>query len=173
MPKPRALDLLRQRQSAAKNPSKRELAAWNNFYASASPKQVVIPEIPKQRAKATPWEHIEQVKVIKWWRDHCADYGLPEFALFAIPNAGKRSLHVGESMRAEGLRKGAPDLMLAARSKYQSGHFALFMEMKPLKGGTWEPEQQEFCRHLESHGYLYYVCKGAPMAIEMIVKYLS
>lgn len=150
----------------------RQRIAATAFYASASPREVDIPEIPKARAKATPWEHIEQVKVIKWWRGHYADYELPEMVLFAIPNAGKRSLHVGEAMRAEGLRKGAPDLLLMTP---RSTHLGLAIEMKPSRGngGTWEKEQQEFCALLQGQGYQYSLCRGADEAIATIKAYLG
>ncbi len=172
MKKNNALTLQRQRADAAKNPSKRMIAATLNFYAAA--RDMPGPVVPAARAKAVPWEHIEQVKVIKWWRDHCAEYELPEFALFAIPNAGKRSMHVGASMQAEGLRKGAPDLMLAVPYKFSSYH-ALFIEMKPMpgNGGTWEVEQQAFAKYLQSQGYRYELCRGAESAISTIKKYLG
>lgn len=170
--RPTSLDLQRMRQDAAKHPSKRLVAATLNFYAAA--KGVPGPVVSKARAKAVPWEHIEQVKVIKWWKDHCADYELPEMALFAVPNAGKRSMHVGASMQAEGMRRGAPDLMLAVGGQPMNCH-GLFIEMKPMpgNGGTWEVEQQEFAKYLQGHAYRYELCRGADAAIACVKQYLE
>lgn len=149
-------------------PTKRLKQVWTNFYAAARdmPQQPVAPE----RKKAVQWEHIEQVEVIKWWKEHCGDYGLPELSLFAVPNAGKRPSFVGEKLRAEGMRTGAPDLILAYIS---ADYFMLAIEMKREKGGVQSDEQKDFEKYLNASGYRYVLCPGADAAIQAITQYLE
>ena len=72
-------------------------------------------------------EHQEQSAVISWWALAHRQYGLPEFALFAIPNGGARDVITGARLKAEGVRRGVVDLMLAKPNGTFSG---LFIEMK-------------------------------------------
>ena len=73
-------------------------------------------------------EHDAQVAVIQWWAYAHKGFGLPEFALFAVPNAGAGAQR-GQAgkMKAEGARSGIPDLLLpVARGAYRG----LCIEMK-------------------------------------------
>lgn len=97
-------------------------------------------------------ESILQQHCIRWF-----DYKYPKFSqlLFAIPNAGKRSYKTGNRMRAEGLRKGIPDLFLAVAHLHWHG---LFIEMKTDKGKL-SPEQQSFIGKVE-YNYKCVVCRS-------------
>ena len=79
-----------------------------------------------------PSEHALQASIIDWWAIVCKRYGLPELALFAIPNAAKRSFKLAAYMKAEGLRAGIPDLFLAVALGAASGIIVpgLFIELK-------------------------------------------
>src|SRR5258707_3449513 len=72
-----------------------EARAGNAFidamYGDGKPPQIVYPpEKPKRkrsvRDELVPSEHQAQCAVISWWRLACVGDGLPEFALFAVPN---------------------------------------------------------------------------------------
>lgn len=149
------------------HPTHRQLIAINNFQQRPDlPKQ----ELPKERAKPVNWEHAEQVHVVyRWDHDLCRQYDLPTIALLAIPNSGKRSLALGQYMKAEGLRAGAPDLLLMVRRGDYAG---LSIEMKRESGGIQSLEQINFERYLNSAGYKYQLCHGAEAAIACIKEYL-
>lgn len=113
-------------------------------------------------------EHQEQATVIQWWRHQYEAHRLPEFALFAIPNGGARDLIAGARLKAEGVRKGALDLMLAKPNRIYSG---LFIEMK-VGSNKPTPEQEKFIQYLASAGYRCAVCWSATEAISEIEGYL-
>lgn len=68
----------------------------------------------------------------------------------ASPNQGKRSLVAGRRMKAEGMRKGFPDL---AWYYPAHGYHGLFVELKRPKGRL-RPEQIEWINRLNKQGYL-------------------
>ena len=123
-----------------------------------------------------PTEHAMQVGVIQWWNLACKGYGLPRFALFAVPNAAilrgdqtQRAIAMNY-MKAEGLRNGAPDLMLDAA---RQGYHGLRLELKRGKEGRISPDQHEFHHYLRNAGYWVEVPRSTEMAIEAIKRYLG
>jgi len=135
--------------------------------------QSVIPEPRAKRKRRTlasgPSEHQYQVAVIQWWRSACNQYKLPEFALFAIPNGGARDVITGARLKAEGVRPGVYDLMLAHSV---GGAHGLFVEMKrkPNKPST---EQNAFREYLTYAGYDSAVCYDSEQAIRAITDYIK
>lgn len=160
---------MRQRADAAKHPSKRMIAATHAFYAAA--KGIEAPPIPKARAKPINWEHIEQVHAIyKWDHELCKQYGLPHYALYAVPNSAKRSQALGRYMKAEGLRAGAPDLVLdVARGPWHG----LRIELKRVDGGVQSVEQKAYQDYYATAGIRHELCHGANAAIAAIKEYLD
>lgn len=157
------------KRQPAKLPTKREKAAWTDFY-NVSPDRVQ-PEPVKERAKPVNWEHAEQVHVVyKWDHELCKQYGLPTIALLAIPNSGKRSQALGQYMKAEGLRAGAPDLLLMVP---RNGYHCLAVEMKRESSGVQSVEQINYEQYLNAAGYSYQLCRGADAAIACIKEYLN
>lgn len=169
-------------------PSLRETLARNHaassFYALAHDKPV--PEKPARlvelEARASsrslrprsdkpqgPSEHQEQSVVVAWWWRQHEFYGLPHFALFAIPNGGARDPLTGAKLKREGVRRGALDLMLAKPVQPYSG---LFIEMK-VGDNKPTPDQQDFIRYLTSAGYKACVHWSADSAIAEIIGYLG
>lgn len=150
--------------------SKREIAAIHAFYAPAYGKQA--PEVPAARAPSRDLEHKEQVAVIQWWNLAHKGFGLPEFALFAIPNGGHRHMLTAVRLKAEGVRSGIPDLFLAAALGDAYGNLwgGMFIEMKS-KEGKESPAQTEVRQYLVK-GYRSVVANGADEAIEFIKSYL-
>lgn len=125
----------------------------------------------KERKKRDDEESRNQRELIKWWHVACRGFGVPEILLFSIPNGGGRSGPiVGAILKAEGLRKGAPDLMLAVP---RPGEFhGLYIEMKTPTGHIL-PEQVVFHKLLREHGYRVEVCRGWQEARDVITKYLT
>lgn len=116
--------------------------------------------------KPVPTEHEEQKAVVRWF-----DLQFPALRerLVAVPNGGQRHIAVASKLKAEGVRKGFPDLMLLKRSGDYSG---LFIEMKRIKGGALKPEQADWLQWLSEQGFKTAVCKGADEARETIKAYL-
>ena len=114
-----------------------------------------------------------QCAVIRWWQYAHKPYGLPEFALFAIPNGGARDPVTGAMMKREGVRAGVPDLMLAWSDADKAlQKYGLFIEMKANKNKPTSP-QLAFISYLESAGYKCAVHWSAISAIEEIKAYLA
>jgi hypothetical protein len=121
-----------------------------------------------------PSEHQSQCAVKEWWDWQCKKWDLPPYALFAIPNAGAGAQR-GQAgkMKAEGVRPGAPDLMLAVAYVNRGVLCAgLFIEMK-RKPKLPSPEQREFHLYLRDQGYQVVVCWSAEEAILVIKGYLN
>lgn len=116
-----------------------------------------------------PTEHDEQVTLFRW---ACMSAGMyPELRLmFHIPNEGHRSYVTGRRMRAEGLRKGVPDICLPVARR---GHNALFIEMKRTRHSRTSDEQREWIDELNRAGNLAVICKGFEEARNTIIDYLT
>lgn len=154
---------------------KRALNAYDKFRAGAVgvepqfQQPVKAKRVPKLLEPPGPSEHKIQAAVIDFWRHACKGYGLPEFALFACPSGGARDVITGSLLKAEGARRGVPDLILAVpRGK----HHGAFIEMK-RPGGRTSQEQVEFMRYLEGAGYRCAVCWSTEAAIREMKAYLA
>jgi hypothetical protein len=100
--------------------------------------------------------------------------------LFAIPNGGQRHPAVGRKMKAEGVKRGVPDIFLPVPSwgRYTNEgkvdwYHGLFIEMKRRKRGSLSKYQKEWIEKLREQGYRVEVCKGWEEAIEVLKDYLS
>jgi hypothetical protein len=118
-----------------------------------------------------PLEHEEQCALIDWWAYACKAHGIPESMLFAIPNAGAgASKGQAGKMKAEGVRPGIPDLMLAVVRAPWAG---LFLEMKRVRGGRTSTEQAARIVELRLQGYRVAVADGCEHARALITEYLK
>lgn len=116
---------------------------------------------------AIPTEHDEQKAVVRWFD---LQYPALRGRLAAVPNGGQRHIAVAAKLKAEGVRKGFPDMMLL---KPAGGYFGLFIELKRVKGGSVSPEQADWLDWLSQQGFMATVCKGAEEARETIKSYLA
>lgn len=152
--------------------TKRERALMANHYAILHGDGPAMPVPPKRVQRSSdpeqPSEHQIQCSICAWWRVAHQHYGLPEFALYAVPNGGARDAITGARLKAEGVRRGIPDLFLAAPRNKLAG---LFLELK-RHGNTTSPEQREVLAYLQREGYATAVCYSASEAQDKIVQYL-
>lgn len=116
-----------------------------------------------------PTEHQEQCAVIQWWRSAHLQYNVPEFALFAVPNGGARDAITGARLKAEGVRRGALDLILALPSAAYAG---LFIELK-VRDNQPSDAQKAFVEYLNGAGYKAVVHWSADAVIAEIRGYLA
>jgi hypothetical protein len=120
-------------------------------------------------------EHQHQCVLFEWaaWKANC---GHPELRLmFAVANGGERNIIVAANLKAEGIKKGVPDIMLPVVRKPWNG---LFIELKRPKSkgkaeGTASAEQLKWIATLQEQGYGACVCVGWEQARDTIVQYLN
>lgn len=114
-------------------------------------------------------EHTEQAALIDWAERLTPR--LPELALlYAIPNAGAGGQRgQGGKMKAEGVKRGVPDLCLPVA---RGGFHGLYIELKDV-GGALLAEQKQWISYLRMGGYCAEVCVGTVAAAEAIERYLG
>src|SRR5699024_8688971 len=100
-----------------------------------------------------PSEHQIQCALIQWFDNtHRQHRG----RLFAIPNGGLRDTRVAKKMKAEGVRRGVPDLFLPVPA---GDHHGLFIELK-RPGGRLSADQKKWLDFLSGQGYRAVCCTG-------------
>ena len=99
----------------------------------------------------------------------------PELDLaFAVPNGaamggGKVGAIRANTLKAEGLRPGTPDLVIPSP---RGGYFGVFLEMK-TKTGKLSENQSQFLEQAKKYGYYCVVAYGADEAIQHLESYLN
>jgi hypothetical protein len=93
-------------------------------------------------------------------------------AYFSVPNfrnLNKTQYWVWGYLKAEGLKKGVPDIVVAEMRGQFGG---MYIEMKPREGGVVSDEQDEWHTRLRARGYYVVVAHGATEAIREATNYL-
>lgn len=132
-------------------------------------------------------ESIVQQGAVKWFNLQYPQYrGL----LVHIPNEGRRTIKVinerpvcvgGAKLKAEGLVKGAADLVLFVPNKYFHGlcletkvELFDYSSGKEKKTKTYQsPEQKEWQTLVESQGYRYEVYRNIDEFRNIVLEYLD
>jgi hypothetical protein len=115
-------------------------------------------------------EHDEQVALFQWADAAQAQH--PELAmLHATPNGGYRPMVTAVRLKAEGVRKGYPDISLdVARGRWHG----LRIELKRADHSNGPTaEQREWIARLRYYGYSAVVAYGAAEAQQVIMAYLA
>lgn len=113
-------------------------------------------------------EHEEQVALMRLVEMHMGRW--PQLGmLFAVPNGGDRHPAVAAKMKAEGVKKGVPDLCLPVP---KGDYHGLFVELKKQGRSSTSTEQKAWIAALIVLGYRAEVCKGAAHAWEVISDYM-
>ena len=116
----------------------------------------------------TESEHDIQVRLMQY----CHRHEDPRLSLvFAIPNGGSRHRAEAVRLKAEGVKKGIPDLFFpiidAPKRRY-----GLFLELKRPKGRV-SPEQSAMRDTLRKAGYSSEIAYGYDQAVNIIEQYLA
>lgn len=128
-----------------------------------------ILDVKERKPSACPTEDVEQVEVMRWASKHETKY--PALSLlFHIPNGGSRHKATAAKLKAQGVKRGVPDLCLPVP---RNGFHGLWIEMKRIRGGRVEPEQREWHDRLTACGYQVVVCRGASAAKQVLKQYLG
>jgi hypothetical protein len=132
-----------------------------------------------RRNKRRSEESKMQRALVRWFDLNAkAKFGVNPLVLWAVPNAGVRGVVTAAIMKAEGMRPGVPDLVLAKpMSKWIGEHQAiwvhgLFLELKTPEGRI-SPEQETYHEVLRGQGYAVNVIRSFDEGVEVITKYLS
>jgi hypothetical protein len=115
-------------------------------------------------------EHVEQRQLFYWARLHEAK--VPELRwLYAVPNGRRRTPAEAGKLKAEGVRKGVPDVALDVA---RQGFHGLRIEMKaPGKLNDVSADQAEWIAQLVREGYDVVVCDGWQYAWNHLMAYLG
>lgn len=108
--------------------------------------------------KPTPSEHHLQVALF----DYLALALRPELEARAIPNGEKRHIRVASRLKAEGVRRGTPDIFICL----PDGKVA-WLEMKAAKGSL-SPEQKVFRDKVKALGHYWHVASTVTDALEFL-----
>lgn len=117
--------------------------------------------------KATSSEHDLQVACVEWFR---AAYPKQARLLFAIPNGGSRSKASGAKLKAEGMLRGVPDLMLVHASR---GAHGMFVELKNGGSNNCSPEQKALLEQYTAEGYECWVIRSFWAFKDVVTAYME
>ena len=115
----------------------------------------------RRQLGAEPTEHHEQAALVRW-------LALKGIGCFAVPNGahlGGRSYAQAARLKAEGLRPGAPDLVL---TRLSPGGSPVVVEMKRRSGARTTDGQLAVQGELRAAGWHVLVCYGCDDAIEQV-----
>lgn len=91
--------------------------------------------------------------------------------IYHVPNGGHRLKEVAAKLKAQGVKAGIPDLVLAMA---RGGYFGLYIEFKATVDPAPVSSSQQACiRRLNDQGYLAVVCQGHFDAMECLRAYLA
>lgn len=116
----------------------------------------------------TPTEHDEQAAFFttcRWRAQQDRRYQ----SIFAVPNAGKRSVGALLYYKAEGLESGVPDVCIPVPAGNYHGAFIEFKR----PGGKLTDRQKVWTSRLAANGYAVSVQYSAEEASSWLVKYFN
>jgi len=104
----------------------------------------------------------------------------PELAfIFAVPNGSLRNIRVAVKLKAEGVKRGVPDIMIPIMTSKQFGHNMLgysmggcFLETKTEKG-VMSKEQKAYRLFLIEQGYEHIICRSVSELVSATENYLG
>lgn len=120
-------------------------------------------------AESVPREDTEQECLFRWAAYQCRVY--PELQLmYHIPNGGARDRVTGARLKAQGVKRGVPDICLPVA---RGGKHGLYIELKRQRGGRVSEDQRMWLDELDKQGYAVAVCRGWQEAAAEIKQYMA
>lgn len=108
-----------------------------------------------------PPEEAEQVALAQWLDLH-------KIAWFHPPNGGHRNVVVAAKLKAQGVKRGVPDVMIVDPPPLYPENVGTAIELKRRKAGRVSENQTEWLEKLRNRGWAVAVCRGATEAIEFL-----
>lgn len=123
----------------------------------------------RKRRTVVPTEHEEQAALVRWAGYSRSRYPQLEW-LYAIPNGGVRAWKTAALLKAEGVKRGVPDLCLPV----PMGPFhGAYIEMKRIAESRVTDAQNLWRSHLQASGYAYCLAEGFEPARDFLIAYLD
>ena len=123
------------------------MAHLNGFEAAGDPSSYVAPG----------WQGLKRpVPALRW--------------IHAIPNGGLRDPVSAALAKAEGVKRGIPDIFLPFP---KGGYYGLYIEMKKPGKFKVSDEQNEFLNYSLANGYMSSICVGWIEAASSVFYYLK
>lgn len=117
------------------------------------------------KPERVPTEHTEQAKLVGRVENF-----YPDVVIFAVPNGGLRNKREAIRFKAEGVRPGVPDLVLAEpRGRFHG----LYVEMKRQKHSRVSDDQLRMHRRLRRKGYKVLIGWGVDDVWPQVEAYLA
>jgi len=121
-------------------------------------------------------EHEHQKAVFQILALNEVQYPWLKFA-YAVPNGGHRHPATAGKLKAEGVKRGIPDICLPFPNKPMnadsSPHFAgAYIELKAGNNKA-TPEQKEFLEFVNARGFVGIVARGCEEALDFIEYYIG
>jgi len=119
----------------------------------------------KQEPYDNPYEETEQRLVADILDEQGLDW-------FHVPNGGGRWKGEGGKLKAQGAKKGVPDIVIMQNPKAKGfeHHPGVVIELKRVKGGVVSEEQKEWLQIFKRQGFSTHVCKGHMEVVEVLQK---
>lgn len=138
--------------------------------------------VPKQVETTTPrrqprhdYEGSEQKALISWlhgeWRRGSA-VGQAYPVTYHPPNGGQRNKRTASELKAQGVKAGVSDLVIAAP---RGGHHGLYLEFKatPPRHASMSASQREWLAEMERQGYCAVLARGLEEARAVLREYMA
>lgn len=110
----------------------------------------------------------EEQKALFEWAEYARGRWPELTMMYHIPNGGRRDKAEAAMLKAEGVKKGVPDICLPVA---RCGYFGLYIELKAGKGRT-PKEQEAWIDALKTQNYCVHVCYGWRHAADVIANYM-
>lgn len=124
---------------------------------------------PVKEKAPIPRESQEQTWLMQWAKYASVQY--PEIdLLYHCPNGGSRNAIEAARLKAQGVKRGVPDLCLPVP---RGDYHGLYIELKRQKNGVLSADQKQWIESLRKQGYRVEVCKGFQSAADVIEEYLQ
>ena len=120
----------------------------------------------RQKRRPKEEEHRLQCACVRWFH---YEYPHLRYALFAVPNGGRRDKTTGAKLKAEGVLAGVSDLVLLKQNKRYG---ALLIEMK-TPDGHQSAEQKDFEAYCQANDYCYALCRSYEDFQRIVKQYLG